>query len=533
MFEPPHSIRNWPFIILLALLYFIAAKLGLMLAGIHPSATAVWPPSGIALAALLLFGYRLWPGIFVGAFLANITTAGTAATSLGIATGNSLEALVGAYLVNRFCNGVQAFDRAQDVFKFTFLAAVVSTAVSATLGITSLALGGYAGWSDYGAVWLTWWIGDAAGVLIIAPLLILWSRNPRIRWDRWKILEALLLLFYLYVADRILSGGWSPIGRLPFLYLPILVWAAFRLGQRETATVALLIAGSAIWRTLQGVGPFVQGTENESFLLIGAYMSTVTVTAMALAAGVSERRRVEEQLRRHAAELEFFSYALAHDLRSPIVSIEGLGQIVMTDYAERLDPAAQGHLRRIIGHAEQMDALIKDLLAYSKLSRADLRPQRMSLKSALSQVLGQLAGQISQSRSQIYVEEPLPEVLADPVVLSQIISNLLTNAIKFVEPGVSPKVRVWAEKNKQGVRLWVHDNGIGIAPEHKERIFQIFERLYGDDNYPGTGIGLAIVDKGVERLGGRSGVESEPGKGSRFWIELPIEPAIGGLARKA
>ena len=166
----------------LAAVYVLAGKLGLLLAFVHASATAVWPPTGIALAAFLLLGYRVWPGIFLGAFLVNLTTAGSVATTLGIATGNTLEGLAGAYLVNRFAHGAHAFDRPQDVFKFAVLAALACMTVSPFIGVTSLALGGYADWAEYGRVWLTWWLGDAGGALIVAPVLLLWGQDPRARW---------------------------------------------------------------------------------------------------------------------------------------------------------------------------------------------------------------------------------------------------------------------------------------------------------------------------------------------------------------
>ena len=166
----------WEFLALAAV-YFAAAKLGLMLAFVHASATAVWPPTGIALASMLLLGPRVWPAILLGAFLANATTAGNLWTSLGIATGNTLEGVLGAWLVTRFGNGSDAFERARDVLSFGALAGFLATTVSATVGVTSLALGSYASWNDYGAIWLTWWLGDVAGALVVAPVLILWGRR--------------------------------------------------------------------------------------------------------------------------------------------------------------------------------------------------------------------------------------------------------------------------------------------------------------------------------------------------------------------
>src|SRR6266480_6191998 len=154
-----------PGISVLTLLYFLVGKLSLKLAFLHASASPVWPPAGIALAALIVLGYRVWPAIFVGAFLVNATTAGNVATSFAIAAGNTLEAVAGAWLVNRFAGGKEFCDRPQGVFKFA-LAAGISTIISPAFGVTSLALAGFANWTNYGAIWLTWWLGDATGDLV-------------------------------------------------------------------------------------------------------------------------------------------------------------------------------------------------------------------------------------------------------------------------------------------------------------------------------------------------------------------------------
>src|SRR6266446_2368297 len=204
------SLPDLAMLLLLAAVYFAAAKIGLALAFVHASATAVWPPTGIALAANLVWGYRVWPGILLGAFLVNVTTEGTIATSLGIAVGNTLEGLTGAYLVNRFARGREAFERAQDIARYTFLAGMVSTAVAATVGVTSLTLGGFARWSDFGGIWFTWWLGDAVGALVVAPLLILWTRPPRRGRDGRRLRESLLLLAGLAAVGSIVFGGWLP-----------------------------------------------------------------------------------------------------------------------------------------------------------------------------------------------------------------------------------------------------------------------------------------------------------------------------------
>ena len=277
---------------IVAAVYFAAAKLGLRLAFYHPSATPVWPPTGIALASMLLLGYRAGPGIFLGAFLANLTTYGTVWTSLSIATGNTLEGLVGTYLVNKYANSNKVFDHPRDIFKFALLAAILSTAVSATIGVTSLALGGFARGADYRLVWLTWWLGDATGALIFAPLLILYGRDLHLRWSGQAMLERGLFLVAL------LSISWLVFcGQFPFVYLtvPFLVWAALRFDQRETAAVVVLLTLIAVWATSRHLGPFVGATPNESLLLLQAFMGTAALVALPLAGVMVERRSADQK----------------------------------------------------------------------------------------------------------------------------------------------------------------------------------------------------------------------------------------------
>jgi integral membrane sensor domain MASE1 len=224
--------------------YFVAGKLGLKLAFVHASATALWPCTGIALAAFLILGYRVWPAILTGAFLVNLTTAGSVATSIGIAVGNTLEGVVGCYLVSRFAGGQHAFKRVQDIFKFAFLA-MASTTVSATVGLTSIPLGEFADWAKYGAIWSTWWLGDAVGAVVVTPFLLLWRENPRLDWTNKQIIELEFLFLGLFPTGWIVFGGLfhSVLKNYPLEYLciPFPIWAAFRFGRRETATVVCVL----------------------------------------------------------------------------------------------------------------------------------------------------------------------------------------------------------------------------------------------------------------------------------------------------
>jgi integral membrane sensor domain MASE1 len=306
------AISGLPVIGLLTLVYFIAGKFGLMLASLHASASPVWPPAGIALAALLVLGYRAWPAIFVGAFLVNVTTAGNVATSLAVASGNTLEAVCGAWLVNRFAGGTTVFDRPQGVFKFA-LAAVVSTIISPAFGVTSLALAGFADWTNYGAIWLTWWLGDTTGDLLIAPLIILWSIASKRRWNRREAVEVGILLLLLFVLSEAVFGGWLTISArnypIAFICGAIVIWTAFRFTQRETATGIFILSAIAIWGTLHGFGPFAGETENQSLLALQSWTAVLTITAMALSAGMAERGRAEEALRESEARINLAANA--------------------------------------------------------------------------------------------------------------------------------------------------------------------------------------------------------------------------------
>jgi len=237
-------------------------------------------------------------------------------------------------------------------------------------------------------------------------------------------------------------------------------------------------------------------------------------------------RQVRERtadLKAANARLEAFAFSVAHDLRAPLRGMHGLSQALVEDYGDRLDDVGRDYARRIIQEATSMDTLIQDLLAYGRLSHVELPVEVVDLQEVLESALHVVREEAAERGAAINVDAHLPTVTGNRSVLVQVFTNLLSNAIKF--GGARPRVRVWAEtrdNNDGGVaHVWVEDQGIGIAPEHQERIFAVFERLHGVETYPGTGIGLAIVRKGIERLGGHVGVESAEGRGSRFWIELP------------
>jgi PAS domain S-box-containing protein len=318
--------------------YFLTGKLGLYFATVSPSATVLWAPSGLSLAACLWFGLGIWPAIFAGAFLVNLTIYGSILTSLAIAVGNTAEALTGAYLVSRFARGVYAFNRTRDTFRFVLFATVLSTMLSATIGVTSLCAGGYAPRSDYPWIWLTWWTGDATGELIFTPLLILWTRGPGLRPFRQTTFEAgLFAVTFVLVAAAVFGGVASTPGAPAFFFIPVLLWAAFRFGPRGTATVVFLISVAATAATLDGVGPFSHGrSQNDALLLMQIFVALIGTSHLIVAIEVAERRKLDELRWRLAAIVESSTDA--------IIAISPEGQITAWNAgAERMYgfPAAE------------------------------------------------------------------------------------------------------------------------------------------------------------------------------------------------
>ncbi|PYE53801.1 sensor histidine kinase [Deinococcus yavapaiensis] len=242
-------------------------------------------------------------------------------------------------------------------------------------------------------------------------------------------------------------------------------------------------------------------------------------------ANVTLERRVEERTAELSVlneQLEAFSYTVAHDLRTPLRSMQGFAEAVREDYGAALDEDGRDMLRRIAQSAARMDALIHDLLEYSRLSRVELPLEPTALTALFDVVLEHLHELLASKHARVQVANDLPVVLAQPKTLLLVVTNLLTNAVKFVPPSRTPAVDVWSELHGEYARILVRDNGVGVEARHQERIWRVFERLHTTEEYPGTGVGLAIVKKGVERMYGRVGVTATPGEGSCFWFELPV-----------
>jgi PAS domain S-box-containing protein len=289
-----------------AITYFAAAELGLSLAFLHTNVTAVWPPAGIAIASLLIFGLPLWPGIFAGALAANLPTGIPIASAFGIAIGNTLQALVAYWLLRRVVRWRNSLDSVADVMSFVVCAAVVASLVSATIGSLSLCFGNPAEWRRFSALWLTWWMGDGFGTLIVGSLLLSWSKSARVASRELPEIASLFVL--LLVVVLIVFGGWFPGSvktyPLAYLCLPCLLWAALKFDQRVVTSAIVVMAVVALWGAGRGYGPFVVDNPNASLMLLISFVGTSTLMTLLVAGVTHERRRAESDKDRLRSEVE-------------------------------------------------------------------------------------------------------------------------------------------------------------------------------------------------------------------------------------
>ncbi len=292
-------VRQAVILVGIATLYFLAAKFGLTFAFIHTHVSPIWPPTGIAIAAVLLFGYRVAPAILIGAFLSNANAPVTVPAAIAIAIGNTLEAIVAGWLLNTLKFHL-SFGRARDVSKFVIVA-LVCTTISATIGTVSLCVSAAAAWNQFGSLWLTWWLGDLAGAVTIAPLLIAWTRRLGAPLVGGRLIETILLVLLVSIAAFVTYSDGAPAALhyypLTRLIIPVLLWASFRLGYRGLTLAIFLVTFFAAWGTVSGSGPFVSVWRNESLVVLQLFISSNAVTFLFLASVLEERRRAEESRR--------------------------------------------------------------------------------------------------------------------------------------------------------------------------------------------------------------------------------------------
>lgn len=293
-------------VLILAIIYHLAARLGLMMAYVQANTSPVWPPTGIGLAALLIFGYKLWPGISLGVLLGSLLTGAPFNLALGMSLGNTLEALVAVYCLKRIIHLHNELDRIQDVVGL-IIVSFVCTTIGASIGSMTLMILRYSEWQYFWPIWSTWWIGDLLGALVLAPLLLTWISHPSIRANRRSYIEGGILLVLLALITWFVFSSLPPSGvfhqALIYVTFPFVIWAALRFGQRGATMGIALVSGIAIWGTSQGMGPFSLESKNDSLVLLQTFTAVVSLTALILAAATIERRKATDALRQKADDL--------------------------------------------------------------------------------------------------------------------------------------------------------------------------------------------------------------------------------------
>lgn len=344
------------------------------------------------------------------------------------------------------------------------------------------------------------------------------ARSARVAATPWQVVVE-------FPSDRVYARSQTFLARVGLIAFALLAvgvgaawlagrWIARPLGRVTEAAEAIAAGRSTVALT--------EGRTDEIGRLTGAF--NVMAGQVAQSHAQLERQVADRTaaLQDTLNELEAFSYTVSHDLRAPLRAMQGFAQALLEDYGPGLDDTGRDYARRVVDASRKMDELIQDLLGYSRLSREQVSIGIVDLDAIAADVASTVADEMKQRNGRVEIVAPLGPVLGNGRILNQILVNLVGNAVKFVPADVPPRVRLRVEVRNGRKRIWVEDNGIGIAPEHQQRIFRVFERLHGGETYPGTGIGLAIVRRGAERLGGDAGVESNPGHGSNFWIDLPM-----------
>lgn len=515
---------------ILVVIYFATAKFGLSLASLHASATPVWPPTGISLATLLIFGYRYWPGIFIGAFFANITTEGTLFTTFGVAAGNTLEAIVGSYLVNRYAGGLRTLESVDNTLVFIASAVLISPVFSASIGVGSLLLGGFIGNIPTATVWFTWWLGDAVSALILVPFLLLWTYDYQPRWTWPQLLELLAFgaTFGLAIITIFFEIGVGDRG-YPVFSMPLFVWAALRFSPREAMSAVFVASVVAVGATLQGLGPFAdRPTLNESLLLLQIFVIVIGTTSLLLAITVKQRKQAERALLEADQRKDAFLASLSHELRNPLASIFSSTQLLQSVPGRHKKDVSV--LRQIELDLRHTIALLEDLLDISRIRRGRMNISKEPFEiTGLITEVGKSIAPLMREHGHTCTFDLTSETLwmvGDRNRVKQVLVNLLTNAAKYTDRGGT--VHVTCRRTIDTAVIRVQDSGIGVAPEKLARIFDLDANEIVSEHRTrgGLGIGLSLAKRLVALHNGSLEASSEgKGKGSTFTVSLPLMAA--------
>lgn len=637
----------------LVVIYVAVAKLGLMLGAVSGFATLVWAPSGIALAALVVGGFRLWPAIALGAFIVNRWVGAPLLVAMGIACGNTLEAVLGAMVLRRVPGFHRSLDRLADAVALVLPAALLSTAVSASIGVLSLCWGGTLAIPDARATWQAWWLGDMIGDLVVAPVLLTWNvaegehaHTPPRRGEAAALSLALVAAAVAVFRLDLALGTYA--------LAPPLIWAALRFGQQAAARATLLVSAIAIWSTSLGHGPFVRSELSASLASLQGFMAITAPTFLLLGTVASERRRTEARFRaifqespigkllldgrshvvlanpraaeifgcpadeltgrsfetlvprngpaaspalgsplpvdsaahitgadrgrfalrddgrrvpveiglsridgdegpmvvaalidvterkdaeaeiakaqhelvRKNRDMEEVVYTIAHDLKSPLVTIASFAGWVRQDAERRGLGDMVEIVNRIEAASMRLGRNLDDLLEFSRSGLVDDELEWVDIGAVVTTIVENHASQIAEKGAQIELDPGIPKLFGDRVRIAEVFANLVSNALRHGCGGDARIVRIGGHRNADRLEYFVEDQGAGIPPAWHDQAFRLFQQL--DRKGEGTGVGLTIVKRVVETHAGTAWIESPPAgraTGTRVWLAFPVPPA--------
>ena len=522
----------------LAALYVLAARLGLALDPVSGFATLVWPATGISLAAILLFGNRVAPGVFLGALSTNLLAGAPLAVALGVGIGNAAEAIVGAALLKRVPGFSMTLERFTSVIALIAGAAMLSTLISATVGVASLYAGDIVRPTRIVETWRAWWVGDMVGALLVAPFILVWSTAPRARRDIHRLESAALVGALVVVSALTFFNDLlhAPALATPFhqvdLLVAVLLWASIRFGQRGAATAVLCVSAAAIVATALGYGPFVLPELNQGLMLLQTFMAIVAATCLLFAATIAERRIANEGLRVATLEAETanraksqFLAVMSHELRTPLNAIQGFAELLETGVYGPLNEQQINALKRIEQNERDLLSLINEMLGFVDAEKGSVAAESrdVAVVDAFDTVQRTIAPEVE--RKHLVLERALARsdlaVRADPKGIQQILGSLLSNASKYTGEGGT--ITLGADEDGDKVHIWIRDTGIGIQKEEIQRVFEPFFQADSSTTrrYSGVGLGLTIARNLAQRMGGEVTLASESGKGTTATVILP------------
>jgi signal transduction histidine kinase len=555
-------------IVLVAVLYYFAARLGYLFAFEDTNAVPAWPPSGIAFALIILLGRRTWPGITIGSLIANVMAFWNnpgiqpqtiILVSSLIAICNTVEAVSGNYLVKHWIKSAYPFRSAKNAYRFLFVSLFMCTlgASVATYGlyVTKLIDG-----QNILRTGFSWWVGNVVGILLFTPLVLSLAQKVKLKIPAKKMTEVgflLLTIVSIYILLQVDYLVPALERALPFLVLPFLLWLAFRFDLIVAIIGILVTSLTSMYFTTRGIGPFDLEDPYNSMLLLQIFIGVMSISTIVLSATVKERfevqnklqvfnenletmilertsalkdeiairkkaeekiQRTNQELSKRNTELDNFVYSVSHDLRAPIASVLGLINLAKKDIDIHMKDM---YLDMIQKSAMQQDLFIKEILDQSRNSRLEVKREEILFQPLIEETFNQLkfaTNAVLNVEKVIHVNQDQP-FFSDRWRLKVILNNLISNAIRY-RNGHDPVIKINVDISRHSALLAIEDNGKGIERDHLPNIYKMFYRA--TDDGAGSGLGLYIVKEAVEKLNGNIEIESEVGKGTLVKLEIPV-----------